>query len=259
MVDVAWIRRVMPREEEHNRSRWQTDPVWRVVQAAPFTPTPLAARRLIRRRQREHEVRRVDQALLGLLRRREALLHPDPSGRDLSVALRDLVRPLERELAARGEAFDAAVRRKRQEQGLPVSMVGRLLPVRSREAPAHVAEEQESVAELEREVGESRESRDGTGPASAGDGRASGHDGHMDADANARRRVQRRVWLRWKSAAVGLQRAYRALEEAEMRGESRRELERLVAAFEQETAREVATRERMEMVGMPLVGTLEDV
>src|SRR5262249_2893384 len=35
-VDVAWIRRVVPREGESNRSRWDTDPAWRVVQSAAF-------------------------------------------------------------------------------------------------------------------------------------------------------------------------------------------------------------------------------
>jgi hypothetical protein len=30
-VDVAWIRRVVPRAGESNRSRWDTDPTWCVV------------------------------------------------------------------------------------------------------------------------------------------------------------------------------------------------------------------------------------
>jgi hypothetical protein len=106
-----------------------------VVQAAAFAPIPLAIRRLVRQRQRQHDVRRGDQALLGLLKRREALLHADATGRDVSVALRDLMRPLERELRARGEAFDAAVRRKRQAQGLPVPMQSKVLPFRSCEVP----------------------------------------------------------------------------------------------------------------------------
>jgi hypothetical protein len=242
-VDVAWIRRVVPREGETNRSRWDTDPVWRVVQSAPFAPTPLAARRLVRRRQREYDVRKVDQALLGLLKRREALLHADPSGRDVSVALRDLVRPLERELVTRGEAFDAAVRRKRHAQGLPVPMVGKVLPFRSRAEPTQLAAEQEAVAELERHLGESRQS---VRSASAGRGRAAEQDGQQDEYRNGHRPVQRWAWLRWKSAEVGMQQAYRALESAEMRGASERELDQLAAVFEQETAREVAARERMD-------------
>jgi hypothetical protein len=180
-------------------------------------------------------------------RRREALLHTDASGRDISVALRDLVRPLERELVERGEAFDAAVRRKRQEQGLPVPLQCQVLPFRSREERTQLAAEQELVAELERQAGEGRES---VRPQSAGNGRVAEYDRQMDDDGPGR--VQRWGWLRWKSAEVGMQQAYRALDEAEVRGASDRELERLVAAFEQETAREVAARQRMELVGTPI-------
>jgi hypothetical protein len=50
-VNVAWLRLVVPRAEERNHARWETDPVWRVVQAASFTPAPVASRRLIRRRE----------------------------------------------------------------------------------------------------------------------------------------------------------------------------------------------------------------
>jgi hypothetical protein len=64
--------------------------------------------------------------------------------------------------------------------------------------------------------------------------------------------VQRRVWLRWKSAEVGMRQAYRALEEAEMHGGADGKLELLVAAFEQEMAREAAARERMAQVGTPI-------
>src|SRR5262249_49928328 len=129
-VDVAWLRRVVPREGESNRSRWDTDPTWRVVQSAPFAPAPLATRRLIRRHQHRHDVRMVDRGPLGRYKRREALLHADPRGRDLSLAMRDAVAGLERELVARGEQFDGAVRRKRQDCGLPVPLPNRVLPLR---------------------------------------------------------------------------------------------------------------------------------
>src|SRR5262249_37350843 len=42
--DVAWIRRVIPEEGDANRSRWPTDPVWRVVQSATFADVPAEAR-----------------------------------------------------------------------------------------------------------------------------------------------------------------------------------------------------------------------
>ncbi len=150
-VDVAWIRRVVPREGESNRGRWDTDPVWRVVQQASFTPTPLSARRMIRRRQRQHEVRTLDRQLLGVLKKREALQHPDPSGRDVTLALRDVVVPLERELVARGEQFDQAVRRKRQDCRLPVPIATKVLPFRPRRDGAALAAERALTTQLERD------------------------------------------------------------------------------------------------------------
>jgi hypothetical protein len=48
-TDVAWIRRVLPDEQDSNQSRWPTDPVWRIVQSAKFQDAPAEARRLIRR------------------------------------------------------------------------------------------------------------------------------------------------------------------------------------------------------------------
>ncbi len=39
-VDMAWLRRVAPEPNETNRSRWPTDPIWAVVQAASFADAP---------------------------------------------------------------------------------------------------------------------------------------------------------------------------------------------------------------------------
>jgi hypothetical protein len=75
------------------------------VQRAPFSPSALAARRLVRQQQRRYAVEQIDRQLLGLLKTREALLHHDPTGRDLSVALRDVLRALEQEVQRRGEDF----------------------------------------------------------------------------------------------------------------------------------------------------------
>jgi hypothetical protein len=148
-VDVAWIRRVVPRAGESNRSRWDTDPVWRVVQRAPFDhPTPLAARRLVRRQQRRHAVEQLDQQLLGLLKTREALLHADPSGRDLSLALRDVLRFLERELQRRGEDFGETARVRRRDRGLPVAPGDKVLPLWPRRSEAEVAVERAHLREL---------------------------------------------------------------------------------------------------------------
>src|SRR5262249_34697491 len=58
-VDVAWIRRVVP-DTDSNRSRWPTDPVWQLVQAALFTDAPTNTRRLMRREQHIHAVQQLD-------------------------------------------------------------------------------------------------------------------------------------------------------------------------------------------------------
>ena len=61
VVDVAWLRRVVPDHAESNRSRWPTDPVWTVVQTPPFVDAPAEARRLIRREVRSDQVEQRDR------------------------------------------------------------------------------------------------------------------------------------------------------------------------------------------------------
>jgi hypothetical protein len=65
-VDVAWIRRVIL-DADTNRSRWPTDPVWQLVQAASFSNTPTQARRLMRREQHVHAVEQLDAGAYGYL------------------------------------------------------------------------------------------------------------------------------------------------------------------------------------------------
>ncbi len=242
-VDVAWIRGVVPRVGESNRSRWDTDPVWRVVQAATFAPAPLASRRLVRRTQQQHDVRMVDRGLLGLFKRREALLCADPSGRDLSLAMRDAVAGLERELAARGEPFDEAVRRKRQDCGLPVPLAGRVLPLR----PQRMAEETDALRtlaeEMERDLdlvgreavsgigeearrGEAGSDVVGSEALQLGDG-----SGLQPTATGPRERVVTYASLRARSAELRMREAYAALEAAEHAGATPTELERLERAF----------------------------
>ncbi len=256
-VDVAWLRRVVPREGESNRSRWDTDPVWRVVQAAPFVPAPLDCRRLIRRIQQRHDVRMVDRGLLGLLKRREALLHADPTGRDLSLAMRDAVVGLERELQARGEQFDEAVRRKRQDCGLPVPLAGRVLPLSPRRKPEEadalraLAEDLErdvdlvgrgavvGIERIEQEAGRGKAEADGTESwaLQQGDGR-----GLQPTPADPHRRVVTYASLRERSAELRMREAHAALEAAELAGATSFELERLESAFLQATAAYDAAR-----------------
>src|SRR5262245_12317673 len=88
-VDVAWIRRVIP-DADSNRSRWRTDPVWQLVQAAPFADAPTIARRLMRREQHVHAVEQLDAGVYGYLISRTALLHPQGETCDVSMGLRGL-------------------------------------------------------------------------------------------------------------------------------------------------------------------------
>ncbi len=86
-VDVAWIRRVIP-DTDINRSRWPTDPVWQMVQAAPFADASTKSRRLMRREQHVHAVEHLDAGAYGYLVSRTALLHPKGETFDVSMGLR---------------------------------------------------------------------------------------------------------------------------------------------------------------------------
>jgi hypothetical protein len=92
-VDVAWIQRVVP-DADTNRSRWPTDPVWLLVQTAPFTDAPSTARRLMRREQHVHAVEQLDAGAYGYLISRTALLHPKGEAFDVSMGLRGLFKSL---------------------------------------------------------------------------------------------------------------------------------------------------------------------
>ena len=94
-ADVAWIRRVIPDEQDTNQSRWPTDPVWRVVQSAMFHEAPAEARRLIRRRQRGAEVTKLDDVQFGCMISRTAKPHPEGGQWTLSRAMGEVSGSLE--------------------------------------------------------------------------------------------------------------------------------------------------------------------
>jgi hypothetical protein len=258
-VDVAWIRRVIPREGESNRSRWDTDPAWHVVQRAPFASCASTAdRRLIRRRQRLHDVRKLDQQVLGLLKTREALLHADPMGRDLSLAVRDALRALEREVTRRGEEFGAAAWVRRRDRHLPVQTRGTILPFRRRIPPGERDAERAPVRDLETaldgmagwrgdggpEVGIAATSSWMPAPACGVLG-ASAEEGARDGRVSMRTRA----WLRQRSAEIRMREAFAALEEAEARGGSPRVLDRLAAVFERAMAAYAASAGMLRQLG----------
>jgi len=245
-VDVAWIRRVVPRAGESNRSRWDTDPAWRGVQRAHFDPSPLAARRLVRQEQRLNDLWKIDQQLLGLLKMREAILRVDPTGRDLSVALRDVLRALERELARRGEDFGQAARLRRRDRGLPVGLPSKVLPFHPRHEDANLEAERARVREFDEAIDVVDMIEQAPGVVNVAP-TAAEHDGRVAPDTEeqaaeevgrpveggtALGRVRMGAWLRWRSAETRMRQAFATLEAAEGAGRPPRELERLAASFE---------------------------
>jgi hypothetical protein len=147
-VDVAWIRRVVPDQQDSNRSRWPTDTAWQAVQGATFADAPAEARRLIRRRQRGADLAVLDRGLYGYLVSRVALRHPNGGEWTISRALGETQQALDALEMHTGKDFGELVRERRRQRGLPVPIVERMLPVRS------VAALSDSV-----ELGESAESR----------------------------------------------------------------------------------------------------
>jgi hypothetical protein len=203
-VNVSWLRLVVPSEEETNHARWETDPTWRVIQAAPFTPASASAltpaRRLIRRTEHVRCAEQLDGILYGLLVRRVAELHPQGEQWDVSRAVGD-VAPALTELAAQPEKeFGQRVRVRRQELGLPVARAGKVLPLRTSPPPL---EPSEALAALDAEPPE------------------------MD---------QERAAWRARLAERRMREAHLALEEAEQQGASPQALESATRVFAQAVA-----------------------
>jgi hypothetical protein len=201
-VNVSWLRLVVPSDQETNHARWETDPTWRVIQAAAFTPAPALAqaRRLIRRTEHTRCAEQLDGILYGLLVRRVAELHPEGEHWDVSRALGDAA-PALRELAGQPDKdFGQRVRSRRQELGLPMAPASKVLPLR---VSPPLLESPEVLAALDAEP----------------------PDAEQERAAWRTRLVERRM-----------REAHLALEEAEQRGASQRELERATGAFVQVVA-----------------------
>ena len=133
-VDVAWIRRVVPEESDARRARWPTDPVWQVVQSATFADAPAEARRLIRRKQRGHDVKVLDHGQYGYLASRTAILHPEGGQWTLSRALGEARPQLEAVEREQGIEFGELVRERRRQRGLPLPIAEKVLPFRPSQA-----------------------------------------------------------------------------------------------------------------------------
>jgi hypothetical protein len=201
-VNVAWLRLVVPSEGESNHARWETDPTWRVIQAASFTPTAALApaRRLIRRAEHTRCAEQLDGILYGLLVRRVAELHPEGEHWDVSRALGEVAPALAEVATQPDKDFGQRVRARRQELGLPVAPAGKVLPLR---ASLPSQEPPEALAALDAEPPETEQ--------------------------------ERAAW-RVLLAERRMREAHLALEAAEQRTAPTRELEGAVAAFGQAVA-----------------------
>jgi hypothetical protein len=126
-VDVAWIRRVVS-DVDSNRSRWPTDPVWQLVQAASFSAAPTKSRRLMRRELHMNAVEQLDAGAYGYLISRTALLHPKGETFDVSMGLHGLVQALTKISWYPDKDFGELVRARRRKQGLSVAPARKVLP-----------------------------------------------------------------------------------------------------------------------------------
>jgi hypothetical protein len=211
-VNTAWIRLVVPDARDSNRSRWPTDPLWRVVQAAPFSPAPVAARRLIRHRRQVHDVARLDSGVYGYLVSRVAHLHPNGGQYDISAAIGEAQRALVKEAAKPGKDFGELVRARRRRFGLPNPPAEKVLVFRRSAASATLGETPEHevfAAAGEHSLPDERDVW-----------------GHAD---------KRRLLL-LRSAERRMEQALQALDAAQLRGAARRVLAQLEAAYACEEA-----------------------
>jgi hypothetical protein len=208
-VDVAWIRRVVPDAGDTNRSRWSTDPVWRVVQRASFADAPAAVRRLIRRRQRGTDVAVLDRGQFGYLVSRVALQHVDGGHWTLSRALGEALpalEVLEAKKTQAGQDFGELVRERRRQRGFFVPIADKVLPFR----PATTGDETTGSHDHERWKEGSADDAEAH--------RDSMHPGDKRSDEGQLRRA---------GADVRMVKTWEQLTDAERRGAKLRELQRL--------------------------------
>jgi hypothetical protein len=204
-VNAAWIRVVTPREGDTNRSRWDTDPTWRVVQAPPFAAVPASARRLVRRTQRARDVEQLVRAQYGYLVSFVALQHEEGERWDVSRALGTLAKALVVESEKPKKDFGALVRERRKARGLVVEARAKALP----EVPPRRRAEPSPVLTLL----------------------------HAEAEGGWSGGAGDEARLRAKIAEFRVRQAHEALEEAEASAKCSADLEALERAY----LREVAT------------------
>jgi hypothetical protein len=192
-------------DADSNRSRWPTDPVWRLVQTAPFTAAPSWARRLMRREQYVHAVDQLEAGAYGYLSSRTALLHPQGETFDVSMGLGGLATALTNIAGHPDKDFGALVRARRRKWGPPVAPAEKILPF----LPATISEDPTEP-----------EAVDAAAEAAL----------HCDMPTDELRAARLRLAERRMAEAL------LALEEAGLRGDSAHELARLEQVYAQELA-----------------------
>ncbi len=118
----GWLRLTVVYNDDHNQTRWPTDPAWTVVQRAAFgcegAPVPLQRGRRV-----EHDLEQIDAELYGLFKLRSVLCErQQEEGITLSLELRAFARAMEEIDERRGREYDEEVREKARMLGRPVPL-----------------------------------------------------------------------------------------------------------------------------------------
>lgn len=213
-VNIAWIRQVTPLEGDTNRSRWPTDPAWAVLQRASFTLAPVAARRLIRRRQTSANLKVLMSGMGGYLVSEVARAHPNGGQYDISAAIGEVAPMLMQEFEKPNKDFGELVRERRRRWGLWLPPAEKILPFRS--ALEHTEEADDGIPNQ-----------------------------MLDAEPPDNASDQERARWRVALAERRLSEAEQAYERAMRQGQPERLLMRLQADVEREVATFIAASDRL--------------
>jgi hypothetical protein len=156
-TNIAWIRRIVPQDDDINRSRWPTDPIWQLVQGATFDEVPSTARRLIRQVTRSQNIDKRVKVLYGALVSCTALKHGDTGQLDISTALREVVPLLEEEMQRPGKNLGDLVRERRRHWALPLTQEDKILYLPGRHPVSSIPEKKDDERDLAIEVRQAEE------------------------------------------------------------------------------------------------------
>jgi len=119
----GWLRLTMP-QDDSNRTRWPTDPIWKLIQQAMFSDRPPLA--LQRGKRVAHDLEQIDAELYGLFKLR-SMLHERQMDETLTLSL---------ELRAFAERMDTVDSERQRDyyEGVreKAPMLGRAVPFLNR-------------------------------------------------------------------------------------------------------------------------------